>query len=100
MTAQQRAEVEAGVRRGLKDPVSAMFGGMNAGVSEGDPNMYIVCGWVNSKNSFGGYVGEQPFIATYFPKLKKALLIGVGGSRIDTTVVQKQCDDYGVSLGI
>ncbi len=59
LTPAQVKIVEDGVRRGLKDPDSARFEGIIGGRSaKGD---MIACGYVNSKNSFGGYVGMQPF---------------------------------------
>lgn len=39
----------------LKDPTSARFEGI-----ERRPG--AVCGFVNSKNSFGGYTGRKPFV--------------------------------------
>jgi len=100
LTADQRADVEKGIRKNLKDPNSAMFGNMNAGISDKSPDTYIVCGWVNSKNSYGGYVGDKPFLAMYFPKLKTAALIGMGGTSTDTYVVRQQCINEGVPLGV
>lgn len=44
----------------LKDPSSAEFGKM-AVVKKGE--IMVVCGLVNARNSFGGYIGEQPFIS-------------------------------------
>lgn len=44
------------VRAALKDPDSAKFS--NVRVKEGTA---FVCGQVNAKNSFGGYVGPIPF---------------------------------------
>ena len=41
----------------LKDPDSAKFGTVVVTDSG------IVCGYVNAKNSFGGYTGEKPFIS-------------------------------------
>lgn len=62
LTAAQRGLIEKAVRATLKDPDSAKFGDIRAGVSgTGSTN---VCGLVNAKNSFGGYVGQQPFTAT------------------------------------
>jgi hypothetical protein len=40
----------------LKDPESARFTGLVIAPGKG-----LVCGWVNAKNSYGGYVGYQPF---------------------------------------
>jgi hypothetical protein len=50
--AEFHGEIELAVKRQLKDPESAEFvHGANG------------CGVVNAKNSFGGYVGRQRFIA-------------------------------------
>lgn len=43
----------------LKDPDSAKFYDVHVSINtKGDKS---VCGFVNSKNSYGGYVGKQPF---------------------------------------
>lgn len=52
----------------LKDPDSAKFGQIVARDSG------IVCGYVNSKNSFGGYTGDKAFI--YFTKKEVAVIQG------------------------
>lgn len=44
----------------LRDPSSAQFRDVFVGYGMGTP---IVCGHVNSKNAFGGYVGYQRFIS-------------------------------------
>ncbi len=49
------------VRSTLKDPDSAKFDHTAVGKKDG---FRYVCGNVNAKNSFGGYVGAAPFIAT------------------------------------
>lgn len=46
-------QVQQIVKNNLKDPASAVF-----------RNQVNVCGEVNSKNSFGGYVGFSRFILT------------------------------------
>jgi len=61
LTPAQREAVESGVRAGLKDPGSAIFGSMAA--AAGQHGQFVVCGYVNAKNSFGGYTGDQLFIA-------------------------------------
>lgn len=59
LTPAQIKTVEDGARRGLKDPDSAKFEGIVGGRNaQGD---VFACGYVNSRNSFGGYVGMQPF---------------------------------------
>lgn len=51
---QKIEEVQALVQDQLKDPQSAQF--TNVRVVEG-----LVCGEVNAKNSFGGYIGKRKF---------------------------------------
>lgn len=43
------------IARGLLDPDSAKFQNVRV------VNKFLVCGEVNAKNQFGGYVGYQPF---------------------------------------
>ena len=50
------ADAKAAIARKMKDPESARFAGVVA-----SPKGSTVCGWVNAKNSFGGYVGYKPF---------------------------------------
>lgn len=64
LSKQEIEQVEAGVRGRLKDPGSANFGKIVAG--KDDQGKVIVCGLVNSKNSFGGYVGMSPFSGELF----------------------------------
>ena len=56
-------QAEDVVRQGLKDPESARFRDVRRNTATG-----AVCGYVNAKNSYGGYVGETPFI--YYPSAK------------------------------
>lgn len=60
LTAAQRRAVEAGVLKSLKDPESARFGEIAAARTP-DGAIYV-CGFVNARNSFGGYSGSSPFI--------------------------------------
>lgn len=46
---------EAAVKSQLRDPGSAEF-------SEVVTNGPVACGFVNSKNGFGGYAGKVPFV--------------------------------------
>lgn len=48
-------DYEAPVKRELRDPQSAQF-------SDVTVNVESACGFVNSKNGFGGYAGRQPFV--------------------------------------
>ena len=48
------------VKKGLKDPDSAKF--QNLRLTDYG-NGKVVCGEVNAKNSYGGYVGHKRFVA-------------------------------------
>ena len=56
---QQAAETAVGGK--LKDPYSAHYKDFRA--YQQDSSTFIICGTVNAKNSYGGYVGDVPFIA-------------------------------------
>jgi hypothetical protein len=54
---------EESVKRRLRDPESAHFGSINT-FPQGDSGMVVVvCGYVNAKNGFGGYTGEERFVS-------------------------------------
>lgn len=55
-------EAQEAVRYGLKDPASAQFREVRLVSYRGDGR--VVCGQVNAKNSYGGYVGFKRFIAS------------------------------------
>jgi len=65
VTPAMRASIEQGTRQALKDPMSAMFGTIRA--ARFPDGRLFVCGYVNAKNSFGGYVGEKPFTGYLYP---------------------------------
>jgi hypothetical protein len=49
------------VKDQLKDPASAQFKNVVVRVNAGPNRVTVVCGRVNSKNSFGGYTGFTRF---------------------------------------
>ncbi len=55
------AQMEDNVRNRLKDPESAKFS--QSKVYRGFKGAPMVCGFVNAKNSYGGYIGDKGFIA-------------------------------------
>lgn len=66
-------------RNALKDPDSAKFHGLTVVKKDGS---YALCGKVNSKNSFGGYTGNQLFLvvgkkAVFQHELKHNVFAGV-----------------------
>ena len=52
------ADAKAKIAVKMKDPESAKFADL---VVIDSGKIPIVCGWVNAKNSYGGYVGYKPF---------------------------------------
>ncbi len=56
-------EAKNSVKQRLKDPSSAEFTNVQLRDYVGGK---VVCGYVNAKNSFGGYVGAKQFIASPF----------------------------------
>ena len=67
LTAQDNVMVDRAFRIGLLDPLAAQVEDIKVFVNpEGNR---IVCGKVNSKNAFGGYVGFQTFIVQTLPSL-------------------------------
>lgn len=66
------ADAQRAVRAELKDPDSAKFRGVK--LEKGDDGKpYAYCGWVNAKNGYGGYTGENYFIYN-FKKGKVAIV--------------------------
>ena len=60
----------------LNDPYSAQFGEVFRGA--GAPGSPIICGSVNAKNAYGGYVGLKPFF--YLPASEVAVLLADGSA--------------------
>ena len=61
----EQSMLKQAVRQNLKDPDSARFGRYTAfSYIEKGAKQIAVCGYVNAKNSYGGYGGEKPYIAS------------------------------------
>jgi len=63
VTAEMETVIETSVRTRLKDPESAQISHVGAYQDQSGQFVWI-CGLVNARNSFGGYVGNVPFAAT------------------------------------
>lgn len=72
------AVAENAVRETLRDPESARFRNVKRNAMTG-----AVCGLLNAKNAYGGYVGESPFIYYYSEKYKSPQLLS--GNKIAQT---------------
>lgn len=103
LTPAQIEVVRAGLRRALKDPDSAKFGGMAAARSAADPEVFFVCGYVNARNSYGGYGGMMPFIGGLAPhsqsKAPTFVLSDLASSAGAATLAAEICRErYGIDL--
>ena len=100
LTDEQIEYVQQGVRNVLKDPDSAVFGRIIAGALNASHASLVVCGWVNAKNSFGGYTGDKPFIGTVEGVFIETAftLSDIGDTDTEALAVLILCDHYGLSL--
>lgn len=67
LTPVQRAAMEKTALAGLKDPESARFSRFKARkvFMPGNKVAIQACGFLNAKNSFGGYTGATPFAGAF-----------------------------------
>lgn len=91
----QQEQVKADVKSKLKDPDSARFGTMAA--SKSAEGVVMVCGWVNAKNSYGGYTGEMPFYGI-FVYSTKFILNDIGSDKYDSYAIITVCERRGIRI--
>lgn len=96
LTAAHTKTIQAGVRSSLKDPDSARFGAMRA--AKDTKGAVVVCGFVNAKNSFGGYTGDQPFVGTLSEAPALFLVAMFGGTDSERFAVRKVCAEHGLPV--
>lgn len=84
----------------LKDPESARFGPMRVqSRTWNGHDELVVCGWVNAKNSFGGYTGQTPYIGKFQDRSKAFELIAMGGSSTNANLlVLGGCRSAGIPI--
>jgi len=63
------ADVKALVSAELKDPRSAQFSGIKLRKNGETGKVDHFCGYVNAKNSYGGYAGKSYFIGDFEGKI-------------------------------
>lgn len=88
--------VKAGVAKSLKDPDSARFGTIRAArAADGTTH---VCGFVNARNSFGGFAGESPFIGILTTSLpiKIFLPAQISSGHVEAESALELCRNYGI----
>jgi hypothetical protein len=91
ITQANRQTVEAAVRSRLKDPASAMFGVLAAGVT--GKGYIVFCGTVNSRNSFGGFVGQQPYAVSLSQAGAVSSVHMSGSDNVDNMLVRSMCQN-------
>lgn len=104
LTPEQQKAVEQGVREKLKDPDSARFKGSMM-VPYGEDS-HLVCGFVNSKNSYGGYAGFTPFHGLLLTLKRKSdnkpvymfSVPSIGGGEISPQAIYDWCAKDGIVL--
>lgn len=100
LSEQNKQIIARAVKDQLKDPDSAKFK-WPAPLKFG-----LYCGWVNAKNSYGGYTGFQPYmviggVGTGSKSDGKFLIVGdvtIGSGDDDLMIVYKMCSEHGFSM--
>lgn len=97
LTAKEKSAIEKAVKRELLDPESARFKWLNLPPGTSTKSSAVTyCGLVNSKNSYGGYVGDSPFQVIIMWSEKGKLLDEVDVFiRDNKNVTYKICADAG-----
>ena len=105
LTPAEKEIVADAVRDRLRDPNSAMFkwGPIQSETQSFDSGegSTTYCGYVNSRNAFGGFVGDTPyrvFLVVVDGVVAVAAMIGMGGSQSDTEVTYQLCNEDGYDL--
>lgn len=95
LTEHQTTLILDGLRSVLKDPQSAILGRLKAGaVEQREDSPAYVCGYVNAKNSFGGYVGDRPFFGLL--RGGSFMLGALGNDRTESEVIYDMCNKLGL----
>lgn len=98
LTSAQAQAVNAGVKAVLKDPGSATISGLRAAdLPEG---VKFVCGYVNAKNSYGGYGGPAPFYGHLYDEsgVQSFRGVSVGNPAEENYGIRVVCRDRGAPL--
>lgn len=88
-------DVNAGLRREVRDPSSLQTGGM---IATGRGSSVWVCGWLNARNGFGGYAGPVPFHGL-LDRERGTFGALIGDNSSAREIVLRLCDKDGISLG-
>lgn len=101
LTSAEQQLLARSLAQSLKDPGSAQFRWSKFPQplsASSEPAHY--CATVNARNSFGGYVGHQPFLAIIAMRDGKISSGAIGAMGSDTQtarIVEKMCQEHGLS---
>lgn len=93
------AAVKRDLPERLKDPSSALFGAMSGSIDTA--GVVKVCGYVNARNSFGGYTGQQPFtgiLASNREGKRVFAVTGIGDGSYGSIAILALCQRNGITL--
>jgi hypothetical protein len=94
----QQTEAKQLIAKDLRDPESARFGTFKAVWQQ---QHLVMCGWVNSKNAFGGYVGDTKYVARFTEAKDKRLsldLLRLGDNLDGSLLIAVMCTNAGISF--
>lgn len=94
LSTKDTAAIKAGVAKVLRDPASAQFGQF-AAVTTSDGTRKA-CGYVNSKNGFGGYSGMNLFIGSFSGSTFTPT--DIGSDATDLRIMRGFCAQAGISI--
>jgi|GEM_PF-3527733 hypothetical protein len=100
ISAADTAAIHTGIKRVLKDPESARFGEIAAGID--DKGDTIACVHVNAKNGFGGYTGMKTYMGMLTNDKPRRFVVagGVPDHLLEhrDQATYKVCNDFGLRL--
>lgn len=96
LTAAELRVVQRDLRAALIDPESARFGDTFA--SRSAEGVVTVCGYVNSRNRFGGYAGMSPFAGVLIANGTRFAVVGVAGGDTERQATLTTCRRAGVPI--
>ncbi|MBP1179967.1 hypothetical protein [Methylobacterium sp. PvR107] len=97
LTPKQIEAVKKGVRQSLRDPDSARFDRPFIAARD-SAGILKVCGFVNAKNTYGGYAGDTAFVGTMFKNNTIFLPNSITGSDSGQYATRAVCAKEGIVL--
>ncbi len=96
LTATHIDKIKRGITDRLRDPESARFD--RIGSAQFSDGSTTVCGYVNAKNLFGGYVGKEPFIGIGTHDFSQFRVMHIGGTVAEMMAIIDVCGQIHINL--